>query len=136
MKIYDLNTRLTFGNYEGKTLEDVYKLDPEFIEHSLINNRDFAIDERSLQKLFEKYPRYEFTNKSINANLDKLDAIEMDDDLGTASYLSEFNDYDDFEETDEEDEDEYGNDVDEDGEDDYDEEGNSYDDNWGRRDEY
>ena len=81
MKAYDLNTRFTFGKYEGKTLEEVFKQDPAYIEKSLVTVDDFAIDEKSIQKLFETYPDNELSDDAVDANLDKLDAMDADDDI-------------------------------------------------------
>jgi hypothetical protein len=79
MKAYDLGTRFTFGKYEGKTLEDVFQQDPAYVEKCLLTVEDFAIDEKSVQKLFEKFPDVDISDAAIDTNLDKLDAIEMED---------------------------------------------------------
>lgn len=80
MKAYDLNTRFTTGKYEGKTLEEVFQQDTSYIEKCLISDEDFAIGDKAIQKLFEKYPEIDLSDEAIDKNLDKLDSIEMDDD--------------------------------------------------------
>ena len=75
-----MNTSFTFGKYEGKTLEDVFKTDPAYIEKCMITVDDFAIDEKTIQKLFEKYPETELSDQAVDANLDKLDALDSSDD--------------------------------------------------------
>ncbi len=101
MKAYNLDTRFNFGKYDGKTLEDVFKTDPQFIEKSLISVDDFVIDEKAIQKLFETYPDKELSDEAIDANLDKLDAMDLDDD--NIIFPEEI--YDGFENEDELDED-------------------------------
>lgn len=100
MKAYDLNTKFTFGKYEGKTLEDVFKNDPEYVEKCLISEEDFAINERTMQKLFEKYPENDLSDAAIDSNLDKLDTIvgDEDDDLLFTDevYDDDFEDLDEF----------------------------------------
>jgi len=80
MKAYNLDTRFNFGKYEGKTLEDVFKEDPQYIDKCLVGIDDFVIDEKAVQKLFETYPDKELSDEAIDANLDKLDAMDLDDD--------------------------------------------------------
>jgi hypothetical protein len=80
MKAYDLNTRFTTGKYEGKTLEEVFQQDTSYIEKCLIGDEDFAIGDKTIQKLFEKYPEIDLSDEAIDKNLDKLDSMEMDDD--------------------------------------------------------
>ena len=101
MKAYNLNTRFNFGKYDGKTLEDVFNTDPQFIEKSLLSVDDFVIDEKAIQKLFETYPDKELSDEAIDANLDKLDAMDLDDD--NIIFPEEI--YDGFENEDEMDED-------------------------------
>jgi hypothetical protein len=79
MKAYDLGTRFTFGKYEGKTLEEVFQQDASYVEKCLLTVEDFAIDEKSVQRLFEKFPEVDISDAAIDTNLDKLDAIEMED---------------------------------------------------------
>jgi hypothetical protein len=80
MKAYDLNTRFTFGKYEGKTLDEVFQQDPEYVEKCMMTVEDFAVDEKSIQKLFEKYPDVDISDGAIDTNLDKLDQMDDDDD--------------------------------------------------------
>ena len=100
MKAYDLNSRFTFGKYEGKTLEDVFQQDPAYVEKCMVSEEDFSVDEKSIQKLFEKYPDIEISDAAIDANLDKLDALDTDDDdlmfSEGGAYEEEFEDFDDI----------------------------------------
>ena len=92
MKVYDLNTNFTFGKYEGKSLDVVFSTDPKYIQQCMIAVEDFAIDERVLQKLFEKYPDIDFSDEAIDANLEKLDVFDSGRDdifLGEEGYDSE-----------------------------------------------
>ena len=80
MKVYELNTPLDFGKYEGKTLETVFETDPGYIGTCLETEDGFTIDESAIQRLFEKYPEHELSTKAIDANLDKLDGMDMEND--------------------------------------------------------
>jgi hypothetical protein len=107
MKAYDLNTSFTFGKYEGKTLEDVFKTDPTYVEKCMITVDDFAVDEKSIQKLFEKYPDTELSDQAVDANLDKLDAMDSsDDEFFTGEEVYSDDDYEDFDELPEDDKEE------------------------------
>lgn len=100
MKVYDLNTSFTFGKYEGKSLDDVFRTDPQYIQQCMIAVEDFAIDERAMQKLFEKYPEVDFSDEAIDANLEKLDVFDGGRDdifMGEEGYDNEdFEDLDDI----------------------------------------
>ena len=80
MKAYDLSSRFTFGKYEGRTLEEVFKEDPSYVEKCMLTVEDFTVDERAIQQLFERYPEVEVSDAAIDANLDKLDALDAEDD--------------------------------------------------------
>src|ERR1051326_8208515 len=80
MRAYDLSTRFNFGKYEGKTLEDVFRQDPDYVEKCMITVEDFAVDEKTVQKLFENFPNVVLSSEAIDTNLDKLDAMDMEDD--------------------------------------------------------
>lgn len=48
--IYNLKTKLTFGGYKGKTLEEVLNIDPLYIEWCM-NNKGFKFDESAYEKV-------------------------------------------------------------------------------------
>jgi len=98
MKAYDLNTSFTFGKYEGKSLDEVFRTDPSYVEKCMMTVDDFAVDEKAIQKLFEKYPDTELSDSAVDANLDKLDALDGGDDDFFAQ--DELYDDDDFDELD------------------------------------
>ena len=97
MKVYDLNTNFTFGKYEGKSLDKVFRTDPDYVQQCMMTVEDFAIDERAIQKLFEKYPDTDFSDEAIDANLEKLDVLDGRDDIfiGEEGYDNE--DFEDLE---------------------------------------
>lgn len=78
MKPFELTTRFGFGKYEGKTLEEIFSSDSDYIETCILNVEDFCVEEKAIQRLFEKYPDNEISDSAINTNLDKLDALGMD----------------------------------------------------------
>jgi len=96
MKVYDLNTSFAFGKYEGKSLDEVFRTDPAYVQQCMINVEDFAIDERAIQKLFEKYPDTDFSDESIDANLEKLDVLDSGrDDIFIGEEGYDLEDYED-----------------------------------------
>ena len=117
MKVYELNTPLDFGKYEGKTLETVFETDPGYIGTCLETEDGFTIDESAIQRLFEKYPEHELSTKAIDANLDKLDGMDMEND-DDFEFEDEAFDDDDLEELDPKgkkgkDDDDWGDDLEE-----------------------
>ncbi len=100
MKVYDLNTSFNFGKYEGKPLEEVFRTDPAYVQQCMITVEDFAIDEKAIQKLFEKYPDSDFSDESIDANLEKLDVLDSGKDdifIGEEGYdVEDYGDLDDM----------------------------------------
>lgn len=135
MKGYEMETPFTFGKYEGKTLEEVFDTDPNYVEKCLTDVPDFSINEKSMQALFTKYPNYDMSVGAIDMNFKKLD--EDDDDLDDDDDLTfgdeegydaeDLDDFDDFKtkgKEDDEDFDDFDNDKDDWNDDE--------DDNWGQ----
>lgn len=51
MKFYDLETVFTFGKFKGKTLREVFEIQPSYVEWCCINLDHFYIDIGKLESL-------------------------------------------------------------------------------------
>lgn len=49
--IYNLKTKITFGRYKGKTLEEVLNINPLYIEWCMNNIDEFKFDESAYKKV-------------------------------------------------------------------------------------
>lgn len=96
MKFYNLDTELTFGKFEGKTVEEVLAIQPSYFDFCLLNldhfflsdeviaemkvkNPNFTISEAANQKKQEKYDNWQDEKERENEH-DDYD----DDDYGTS----------------------------------------------------
>jgi hypothetical protein len=127
MKPFNADTILTFGKYEGQSLESAFAMDPQYIEKCMNTVEDFVISEKSLQTLLKDYADYEISPEAISANSEKLDVMENLSDEGFDFEDDKYEDDDEFgipplgEEDEEDDEDGWEDeDWDEDDEDDLD----------------
>ncbi len=113
MEFYELETEFTFGKYLGKTLEEVYEIDPAFIDECLIKYDHFNLSDDTLEELKEINPNHKFSEEFFEKREQKfakweeehpeddtdleVDADEFDDD---SFYTTEFDTFEDLEEDD------------------------------------
>ncbi|MBK7427000.1 MAG: hypothetical protein IPI60_08215 [Saprospiraceae bacterium] len=111
MEFYELETEFTFGKYQGKTLEEVYEIDPAFIDECLIKYDHFNLSDDTLEELKEINPNHKFSEDFFEKREQKfakweeenpddetdleVDADEFDDD---SFYTTEFDTFEDTEE--------------------------------------
>ena len=72
MNIYDLNTRLNFGKYNGSTLEDVAEVNAMYIEWCIINVDFFLIDIPIAKEIKKNYPNFLDSEKGKKAYIKKI----------------------------------------------------------------
>ncbi|AFD09249.1 exodeoxyribonuclease X C-terminal domain-containing protein [Solitalea canadensis] len=95
MKFYDLESEFKFGKYEGKTLQDVVKIDPEYINTCSINEKDFFIAGPVIEDLKKLNPELDLSAIALQNLADKHSAwkqemdIDEDDEEGTYDYFDE-----------------------------------------------
>ncbi|UKJ08091.1 hypothetical protein [Solitalea lacus] len=95
MKFYDLESELKFGKYEGKTLQDIVKLDPDYLNTCAIQEKDFFIAGPVINDLKGLNPQFRLTDVALATLAQKhkhwkIDAdIEDDDDEDTYAYFDE-----------------------------------------------
>ncbi len=101
MEFYELDTEFTFGKYQGKTLEEVFEIEPAFINYCLINHEHFNLSDDILEELKEQNPDFQFSEEALDKREDKFakweegDNDEVDDER---FYSEEFESLDEFEE--------------------------------------
>lgn len=115
MKLYLEDTQFDFGDHEGKTLKEVFGLNPAYVQQCLLTNENFVIDERALQNLFEAFPEANLSEEALDNNgekIDQMEAIEEGEtdltDFEEFSHITEtYDDGEDYEAEKEEDEDDF-----------------------------
>jgi hypothetical protein len=58
MKFYNLNTELTFGKFEGKTVEEVLALQPSYFDFCLLNLDHFFLSDEVIAEMKVKNPNF------------------------------------------------------------------------------
>lgn len=113
MKIFDLNTVFPHGKYKGKSLQDVFGADPDFVEECLLNDTTFLVNEKAIRSMRKINPEFSFSMDALEinerkwANYDSIQDTEFeeepfDDDLDANFELEDFDndplddDFDDF----------------------------------------
>lgn len=95
MKFYDLESEFKFGKYEGKTLQEVVKIDPEYINTCSIKEKDFFIAGPVIEDLKKLNPELNLSDVALQNLADKHSAwkhemdIDEDDEEGTYDYFDE-----------------------------------------------
>ena len=62
MKIYDLDTKFTFGNYEGQTVRQIIDVQPSYIEWCSINLNHFYIPKEVIEEIQKIRPDFILSN--------------------------------------------------------------------------
>ncbi|POY39108.1 hypothetical protein C3K47_01020 [Solitalea longa] len=95
MKFYDLETEFNFGKYQGKTLQEIAKIDPEYLNTCALNEQDFFITAPVIEDLQGINPAINFSAPAIQSLIDKHNqwktemGIEDEDDEETYAYFDE-----------------------------------------------
>lgn len=113
MKFYDLKTEFTFGKFEGKTMEEVLNLQPDYIDWCAKNLDHFYISDETINELKALKPDFLLTQEAseiLNSKYEKWDSerddyddndnFEPDYDRDTFDALTDgqYGDYDDWRE--------------------------------------
>jgi len=83
---YGLNDTFTFGKFKGKSLLDVFKDEPGYIDWCLREIDTFFLLTDTYKILREVSPNYKFSDKALQAIKDKKDKSD---------YIYNIDDYDD-----------------------------------------
>ena len=92
MKLYSLNSRIDFGEYDGEMLKEVFMKEPGFIEMAIMEYPDFVFPEVLIEKLEEMHGDFVFSDAAVEKLQEKYEAYEDKE--------NEFDDFEDFSEDD------------------------------------
>ena len=99
MKFYDLDSQITFGKYEGKTIREIVDLQPNYIDWCATNldhfyisedlieeikkiKSDFTLSSAGRQKMDEKYIMWKQEQESNPNDIDKKNEdLDIDDEI-------------------------------------------------------
>lgn len=73
MKAYEINSMLNFGKYENFTLEDISKIDPDYINWCINNLDHFYISEEVITEISIINPKFKVSEEEIHKLKGKLD---------------------------------------------------------------
>lgn len=108
MKLYSLSSKLDFGEYKGKTLQEVFKQDPDYVEECILENPTFCFNPGSLETLEDLHPEFSFSDEAVEKLEEKYDIYEdeennyedenfSEDDLKNLGIMDDFgDDFDDM----------------------------------------
>lgn len=71
MDFYDTDAKFKFGRYRGKTIIEVFLLNPSYIDWCLRKINDFAIPKESFRRLL-RGSDYKFSKEAIDSAFDKI----------------------------------------------------------------
>ena len=99
MKCYELDTKLTFGRFENKTIEEILFLEPGYINWCIINLDHFYIAEYVIDDIKEIKSDFILSEEEIQV-LEKKGYVydkihEMPDDSDN-DWVNETQDFDDW----------------------------------------
>ena len=86
MKIYNLNSKLDFGEYKGKTLKEAFMEDAEYIEECIMDVTSFCFNPANIETLEDMDNEFAFSQEAVEKLESKFDAYEE----------QEFNDIENF----------------------------------------
>ncbi len=79
MKLYNLNSKLDFGEYSGKSLKDIYMTDPDYIEECILDVPGFCFNPGNIDKLEDMHPEFVFSQEAIEKLEEKFDIYEEEE---------------------------------------------------------
>ncbi|SMO60648.1 exodeoxyribonuclease X C-terminal domain-containing protein [Solitalea koreensis] len=90
MHFYDLESELKFGHYQGKTLEEVVKLNPDYIEQCVRKEKDFFITAPVIEDLMKLNPDLSISEEAIDIletkRLEWVRALGLEEEEGEDAY--------------------------------------------------
>jgi hypothetical protein len=76
MKIYNLNSKLDFGEHKGKTLKEAFMQDPEYIEECILDVASFCFNPSNIATLEGLDDEFAFSQEAVDELESKFDAYE------------------------------------------------------------
>ncbi len=88
MKLYNLSSKLDFGDFKGQSLKDVFVKDPEYIEMCILENPTFCFSDSTLEKLEDMNSEFVFSDEAVEKIGEKYERYEEEE--------NEFDEIEDF----------------------------------------
>jgi len=79
MKLYNLSSKLDFGEYKGQTLKDVFMKDPDYVESCILDNPTFCFSDSTLEKLEEIHNEFTFSDEAVERLEEKYEIYEEEE---------------------------------------------------------
>ena len=79
MKLYNLSSKLDFGEYSGQILKEIFQIDPDYIEDCIMDEPLFCFNPDHLEKLEDLNPEFEFLEESIEKLESKFEIYENEE---------------------------------------------------------
>lgn len=90
MKVYQKHSTLTFGQHKGKSIEEVFKFNPHYLEWCITDIPDFLIQLSEFKKLEVLNPNYLLPDKIIAIIEDKEEERQTEiDEYNHQKYLDD-----------------------------------------------
>lgn len=91
MKFYSLETKFTFGKYQGKTISEVIELQMSYLDWCIINLEHFYLSDEVFEQINGISPNFHFSEQAQEMLRQKFEKWEQEED-GQDTY--ETNDWD------------------------------------------
>ena len=78
-KIYDLETTLNFGKFEGKKLSEVIRIQPTYINWCILNLDHFLVDDEDLEEFKKINSKFFFSDKALKKLEKKWDVWDRNE---------------------------------------------------------
>lgn len=79
LKLYNLSSKLDFGEYSGQSLKEVFKKDPDYIEDCIMDEASFCFNPDNIEILEDLHPEFTFLEESIEKLESKFEAYENEE---------------------------------------------------------
>ena len=108
MKLYNLSSKLDFGEFKGNSLKDVFMKDPDYIEECILDVPAFCFNPGNIDKLEDMHPEFAFSQEAVEKLEEKFDIYEdeendfenseniSEDDLKNLGIMDDLDDDDDY----------------------------------------
>lgn len=80
MKGYNLESKFTFGKFEGKTLREVIEVEPSYIDWCSLNLDHFYISANTIEEVTKIVPNFTISEKGREKLAEKLETIQRENE--------------------------------------------------------
>ena len=79
LKLYNLSSKLDFGEYSGQNLKEVFQKDPDYIEDCIMDEAIFCFNPDNIEILEDLHPEFTFLEESVEKLESKFEAYENEE---------------------------------------------------------